>query len=157
MAHTDGSIQAVIGWSLTVSGFADGFMVIFSSHIHHSLLSRSPSAGLHIQFVNDSALTFDVSVRQLVCLQNDTVNMDSTHSQWCPNSYVISLITQAKSSTNMLQSQMSSLIDVNVFSKPTYTNYIVGDAKEGRLVVRYIDSVSQTCSLLKVVGAVHNL
>lgn len=50
-AHAEGSSQAITGWPFTVTSFADGFTVIFSSHIHHAALSRSSRAVLHIQFV----------------------------------------------------------------------------------------------------------
>jgi len=51
LVDTGESIQTITGRSSTVTGFTDDFMVIFSSHINHALLSGSLSAVLHIQFV----------------------------------------------------------------------------------------------------------
>lgn len=88
LTRSEESIQTIIGWSSVVTGFTDGFIVIFSSHIHHALLSRSLCAGLHIQFVYavqsmtvlTGALTSDASGLQHLCLllplQNYTVITD---------------------------------------------------------------------------------
>lgn len=52
LTHLEDPSQAIIGRPFTVTSFTDAFMVIFTSHIHHSVLSTSLSAVLHIQFAS---------------------------------------------------------------------------------------------------------
>lgn len=133
-AHAEEPSHAIIGGSFSVTGITDGVMVIFSSHIHHALLSRSLSAAPAYSVCLCCSIHWrgrppvmhrSCSTSVWFCFCEITPSLAAKHTQCFPNSDINKLIThpvQAKLHVNALESQNVHANECKCIQcKPTHT------------------------------------